>query len=94
MMERDKKINIERLNILEERETKIVARQKESRAIQLDAKRRYLNSNSECEASVLVTVKHRILVEKQERDRFDFVKHSQQFQGSKVLTSHAILPQN
>ena len=78
-MEREKKMNIERLHILEERETKIAVRQKESKALLLDAERRYLHSINECDVSVPGTVNHRILAEKQNRDRFDFVKCSKQF---------------
>jgi len=93
-MEREKKMNIERLHILEERKTEIGVRQKESKAVLLDAERRYHHSINECDAPVPGTVNHRILAEKQNRDRLDFVKCSKQFQGTKVLTSHARLPRN
>ena len=93
-MEREKRMNIERLHILEEHETKITVSHNESKAVLLDVERRYLHSINECDASVPGTVNHRILAEKQNRDRLDFVKCSKQFQGAKVLTSHARLPRN
>ena len=92
--ESDRKRSIERLRIHHERETKIAARQKESRALLSDAEGRYVQSTCERQESVPCSVKHQTLVEKEKRARLDFVKCSKQFQGAELLTSSARLPRN